>query len=238
MPVRILLLVALFIGGYYAIRQWRSSVWLTRLPKLLVTTGVIGALLWLTVRGGGEIALPVLAVLIPVLLRWWQVAPFFTGTPNTTARSSINTRFLQMTLEHASGVMSGKVLEGRFAGCDLQSLTLQQLLELWRICQVDPQSVAVLEAYLDRQGDSAWREHLKEGERFEETADASMKRLNRMGRKEAYEILGLSVGASPEDIQTAYRRLIQRLHPDQGGSAYLAACLNQAREILLSEKRD
>lgn len=55
----------------------------------------------------------------------------------------------------------------------------------------------------------------------------------RMSRSEAYAILGLPIGANQDEIQAAYRRLIQRLHPDQGGSAYLAACLNRARDVLL-----
>ncbi len=134
-----------------------------------------------------------------------------------------------MELDHATGAMSGRVLEGRFARCSLRDLSLQDLLELWRECQSDPQSVAVLEAYLDRHAEADWRERLRDADRAADPNRVS----GTMGQAEAYQILGLQPGASREDIQSAYRRLIQRVHPDHGGSSYLAARLNQARDVLL-----
>jgi hypothetical protein len=143
-------------------------------------------------------------------------------------QSTVTTRFLNMALDHGTGAMNGQVLEGRFTGRVLQELNLQELLALWRECQPDPQSVAVLEAYLDRHAESTWRETLHDSESVESpTASATM------NSAEAYQILGLSPGATPAEIQAAYRRLIQRLHPDHGGSAYLATQLNRARDLLL-----
>lgn len=232
MLVRVLLVVAVLIGAYFLVRRLRRFAWGAQGPKLVVAAGAIALLLLLTVRGGAEVALPLLTVLAPFLIRWLNAStplPSPAGPGEGSAgRSTVATRFLSMELDHASGAMSGRVLVGRFAGRFLADLSLQELLDLWRECQSDAQSVAVLEAYLDRHADPNWRERLRDAGQ----TTASMG-FGAMDRNEAYQVLGLSPGASHEDIQAAYRRLIQRVHPDHGGSSYLAARLNQARDVLL-----
>lgn len=58
-----------------------------------------------------------------------------------------------------------------------------------------------------------------------------------MTRDEAYQVLGLSSGATEADIRQAHRRLMRGAHPDQGGSDWLAARINQARDVLLGSRR-
>ena len=147
--------------------------------------------------------------------------------------SKIETRFLRMTLDHGSGAMEGEVLQGTYAGRVLEELSLGELVDLLRTCWVeDERSAQVLEAYLDRNHQD-WRK--KYG-----TEDTGRGRQGTAGkgtmtRHEAYEVLGLEPGAGADEIKEAYRRLIANLHPDHGGSSYLAAKINQAKDVLLRD---
>jgi curved DNA-binding protein CbpA len=58
-----------------------------------------------------------------------------------------------------------------------------------------------------------------------------------MTREEAFAVLGLAPGASEDDIQSAYRRLMRAAHPDSGGSDWLAARINEARDVLVGRSR-
>lgn len=236
MLLRLILLVGALIGAYFLLRRLRRLAWTQRVRRIAAAMGVGAVLLLLTVRGGAEIALPLLTILAPFLLRWLNApspSPASIASSTAGAKSEVTTRFFRMTLDHATGVMSGVIQAGGFAGRLLSDLTDQELLLLWRECQVDSESVAVLEAYLDRQGDPDWRTRFQQQETADSARTASHDKT--MSRAEAYAVLGLSPGASQIEIQAAYRRLMQRLHPDHGGSAYLAARLNQARQVLLQE---
>jgi curved DNA-binding protein CbpA len=56
-----------------------------------------------------------------------------------------------------------------------------------------------------------------------------------MNRDEALAVLGLKNGATADTIRAAHRRLMKELHPDRGGSDYLAAKVNQAKDVLLQD---
>lgn len=121
-----------------------------------------------------------------------------------------------------------KFLDGQFKGKLLSDLQLEQLLALYKNYRsTDEQSAALLQAYLDRIHGDKWRSNTDDTKSSVETGN--------MGRQEAYEILGLSPDASHEEIIDAHRRLMQKLHPDRGGSTYLAAKINQAKDLLLSK---
>ena len=142
-------------------------------------------------------------------------------TPGRT--SEVETAFLSMRLDHDTGEMDGTVLRGRFEGCTLRGLGLPDLLALLDECRTDRQSGALVEAYLDRVHDD-WRE--RRGPRPDTSSGA-------MSADEARAMLGVGADATREEIVKAHRRLIQRLHPDRGGSDYLAAKLNTAKDLLL-----
>ena len=134
--------------------------------------------------------------------------------------SGVRTAWLAMTLDHASGQADGEVLQGRFAGRSLSSLTPAEALALREALLGDAQSLALLEAWLDR-AHPDWR-------RAGPTSGGAP-----MTREEALEVLGLSPDATAEEIKAAHHRLMLKLHPDQGGSTWMAAKLNQARDLLL-----
>jgi hypothetical protein len=146
--------------------------------------------------------------------------------------SEVVTETLRMQLDHASGSLEGEVLRGRFSGRTLDSLGLSDILELLADCQrEDPRSVPLLETYLDRR-QADWRGHV-DGE--DEPARPAPP--GGMDEATAWSILGLSPGASADEIKAAHRRLMTRLHPDHGGSGYLAAQLNEAKDLLLRRQR-
>lgn len=195
------------------------------------TAGALGAalLLALLLSGRGFQAIWTLAFFGPLLLqgwRSWRTARSFSraGRAGPGQESRVETATLEMVLHHTTGQMTGTVRRGRFAGADLGSLDLAALRELLADCATeDLQSVPLLEAWLDRSHPD-WRD----------AADAPPAAgPGAITRSEALAILGLSEGASREDIRAAHRRLMRAAHPDHGGSAWLAARLNAARDLLL-----
>ena len=137
-----------------------------------------------------------------------------------------------MVLDHATGAMDGTVLEGPRQGKRLSELPLDALLDLLAVCyREDGQSAAVLEAYLDRSYED-WREQAGVGD-AEPGSGPAAAGGGEMTRGEAYAVLGLQPGASNQEIRDAHRHLMQKLHPDRGGSTYLAAKINQAKDLLL-----
>jgi len=143
--------------------------------------------------------------------------------------STVQSRFVRMSLDHRSGVLRGEVLEGRFAGRQLNDLSLDELLQLLAECQKDPESAALVQAYLEKVHGHDWQSRARAGKGQQQGVPSGGK----MSSEEAYQVLGLKPGSSKQEIIDAHRRLMQKVHPDRGGSDYLAAKLNQAKEVLL-----
>lgn len=156
-----------------------------------------------------------------------------TGTykPNKASgqRSRVRTAMVEMELDHDTGAMTGLILAGNFQGRMLDELSEQELHAFWQECGQDEQSCKLVEAYLDRRL-SGWREHFQSDGTEGQGGPTSS---GPMTDEEAYEILGLSPDAGDAEVRAAHRRLMMRVHPDKGGSGFLAAKINEAKDTLL-----
>ena len=197
----------------------------------LAVTGAGAALVLLLLSERLLPALVAAGSLAPIGFRMWTQWHHGGGASGfAPGRSSkVETGMISMRLDHGTGEMSGTVKRGPYAGRRLDELDERELIALWRQCRIeDADAARLLEAYLDRFKPD-WR--AKAGGGDEARAASS----DAMTRDEAYAILGLAPGASAAAIKEAHRQLMMKLHPDHGGSTYLAAKLNNAKELLLDE---
>ncbi|MCG6966557.1 MAG: DnaJ domain-containing protein [Chromatiaceae bacterium] len=238
--IALVAIACLYLVFRWFVRQPRG----TRLQTAAVVIGVAlialsatGRLNWVFALFGA--VLPFLRRLLALLAylpafqrmyRQFKSAQPAAGQP-AGQQSTVEARFVSMTLDHDTGEMHGSVLEGRFAGNDLQELSLEQLLVLLaEYTRKDEESAALLRAYLDREHGDAWQDR-EQPQAGNNAAGFS----SEMTRHEAYEILGLDEGATEEQVIEAHRRLMQKVHPDRGGSGFLASKINQAKALLLSK---
>jgi hypothetical protein len=155
--------------------------------------------------------------------------------PSNGHVSTVRSALLEMRLDHDSGSLSGTVIGGRLAGQDLDRLDRDALDALIAECAVsDPDGLRLMEPYMDRRF-PGWREHAQA--HGHAGGNGNRASSNQMTEKEAYDVLGLAPGATEDDVRNAHRMLMKKLHPDQGGSTYLASRVNQAKDVLLSRHR-
>ena len=229
------------LGGFAVLSGFLLLVYLfvnadpARLARGLKVTGIViavAAVATLAVSGRLAALLMPLAMLMPLLIRVRSLLDRY-RPPAGGQTSTVATAFLRMTLDHDTGSMEGTILRGRFAGMRLEELGPADLLALLRECRAeDEEGARLLEAYLDRARPD-WRDQLA-GERAAGAGGAGSRPASGdMSVEEAYAILGLSPGADAEAIKEAHRRLMVKLHPDHGGSDYLATKINRARDVLL-----
>ncbi|MBW4934139.1 DnaJ domain-containing protein [Marinobacter sp. F4206] len=230
-----------------------AALWLRSLPRrqrgpaairLALFVGIVIVVV-LAVTGRLHFIFALLAFLYPLLRR---VLPSLlsgslagTGRAGAKAKSGnqshVSGDILEMTLDHDSGDMNGTVLKGPMAGRELADLAESEFLELLRYCRAnDEDSARLLETYLDRRFGDSWRADDEASGGDEEDGEQAKNRNagGPLTESEALDILGLQPGATRDEIIQAHRRMMQKVHPDHGGSNYLAARINEAKECLLS----
>jgi len=230
-PIFILLIL---IGAVFAVRWYQNQIEKKQPPdKFKLALYVAGAILLLAlVTGRLNPLIAIVAAAIPALQRLTHAKKLFddyrSGSDSQQGNASkITTGMFEMQLDHKSGELSGTVLRGLHAGSQLANLDQSQLLILMSECQsLDDQSAAILAAYLDQRFGVEWRSQTH-------TRYPADPNTGPMSEAQAREILGLNNQARREDVINAHKKLIQKLHPDRGGSNYLATQVNQARDLLL-----
>ncbi len=235
---RLLLLLAIALVLYVLVQRARSVPPHKRRGEYvkLGLAVAVAAVIFLTVTGrmhwiGAALTglLVGLRQLLPTLIRLFPILAstrlFGRQTPRQGQTSTVETEILRMELDHDTGDLQGEVLKGSYQGWRLMDMDRPQLEELLAYCQSqDADSVQLLDSYLQRRfaGEAPFG-------RQEAPRDSG----GSMSRKEALAVLGLEEGASREEIIAAHRKLMQKLHPDRGGNDYLAAKINQVKDLLL-----
>ncbi|NOJ49263.1 DnaJ domain-containing protein [Bradyrhizobium archetypum] len=237
MPTLIAGVVAVVVL-YLLLQMFRAAnpVVLARVIKIVGGVVALAVAAFTGLRGELAVAIP-LGIFGAGLLGWspfgasgfGNIGGIFGGGAQRSSgqASRVRSQFLEMTLDHDSGELSGRIVDGPNAGRSLDEFGLPQLIAM--IPAFDAESVALLESYLDRRF-PAWRQNAQG-----DTAGGQRRAAasGKMTDEEAYQILGLQPGAGRDDITRAHRTLMKKLHPDQGGSTYLAARVNEAKDTLL-----
>ena len=197
---------------------WRSTFWVVLGVSLALVAS--GRMHWV---GAGLAALvPVIKTLLTVGVR---TLPFLKLWQQNNGPSRFRTAWLAIELNFATGHMDGEILQGDLAGKQLSELSEEQLQNLAEVLKSQHrESWLLLQAYLVRRG--------RQGSFGGEQHAGGKESISPVSTDEAWQILGLEPGASKEEIIRAHKRLIQKLHPDRGGSDYLAAKINAAKDLL------
>ena len=246
--IRVLIIIGILIAIVILVNYYSRSSSNTKkkIVKYLLFSAVCAALIFLVVTGRLNWLVAVAGTMVPLIpkvIKWmikyispllYLVSKFRSKKSNESSRSvhgqqsRVESIYLIMTLDHDTGRMEGKVIKGEFTGRNLCDMTKDELRKLMRDCG-DDETVSLLMAYMDRY---SRREHGHDNEshhtgKVEEPAFMSI--------HEARKVLGVSENAGKEEIINAHRSLMQKIHPDRGGSEYLAVKINRAKDILLTE---
>lgn len=245
----LLLLFALLAGGagWFWIRSLPPAQRKPAMLKLFII-GTVAVVTVLALTGRFYLVMALLAGLIPLLRRMLPgllLGRIFRGfgipgmgSGRSKARSGSQSRvtsdILEMTLDHDSGDMSGKIIKGPFCDMALADLEEHDFIELLQYCRAnDDDSARLLESYLDRRFGDSWRADDPAGAQGSQDRGDGVARSGALTETEALEILGLEPGASHEQIVQAHRQMMQKMHPDRGGSTYLASLINEAKDVLI-----
>lgn len=241
--IRLLIILAIILAVMGLPAYIRMSQSKRQRTNWLIIVGIGILLLMQALPGAIGLIIPMLAALIagivrviPVLIRYapllhkiwfsWKQQQY-TSQGDRTTRSIVETRFLKIQINAAGQPISGEVISGTFAGRQIDSMNSNELQQLFKECSTDNQSLVFLQQLIQQASGS--RQY---SGRYSGSHNQTGK-PGKMSTQQACNVLGIKLNASRKEIITAHRRLIQKAHPDHGGSAELAAQINAARDALL-----
>lgn len=233
---RIILLLLVLLFVYYLLLRYRKLDALKKKQflNMFILAGLFCLLLLLALTGHLSWLIAAVGALLPLIPRgvrffmgaWPSIKPYFQRYKQNR-QSTMHTRFIHLRIDMLSGQLQGEVVEGEYAGQALGNLPVAKLLILLEQCQQqDAESAALLLAYLNRQH-AGWDNGQAGSFKQKTTTDSEMT------VQQAREVLGVSDAATEKEIIKTHKQLMQKLHPDRGGSDYLAQQINRARDVLL-----
>lgn len=225
-----LLLALLFLGRVIVRSNPQQLAGTIRKVGAVALFGVAG---FLALRGALPLAVPLAAFAMSLIAGGGGLGGFGGSARKSEGQTSqVQTERLEMELDHDTGYMDGKCLKGKFAGRTLSSMSEAEAIELYLGFKADGvKEAALMEAYLNWRVPD-WQDKTGAAGGAGETASGGFSK-GRMSIEEARAVLEVAPDASEEEIRQAHRRLMMKLHPDQGGSNYLAARINEAKDVLL-----
>ena len=225
--------IVIVVGGWWLLKAFANAqpAQVRGLVRKIAGGAIIAFSGLMALKGQINLAMPLFLLGLGLM---GQQMVFPNGMPwqrkSPGQSSRVATSLIAMELEHDSGRMDGEVLTGPFKGRRLSSLSLEETQRLHaQAANMADQSRALLEAWIERTHPE-WREQWTSAGRASPPGPSP-----KMKRAEALAILGLKEGASKDEIRAAHRRLMKAAHPDLGGSDYLAAKINEAKEFLLQD---
>ena len=213
------------------------------IKPLLILVGIL--LILAVVTGRANAIFAVIGGLIasafriaPLLLRFYPqirdlLYKFGINTPAGPGASRVKTATLDATLDPMSGRIDGLITSGQFEGQTLSSMPIEDIAVFYKFCSDhDPQALRIIEAFVqqefpEQKNNGNWNAS-QSNQQAPASADASM------SVSEACEILGVTKDASKQEISYAHRKLMAKLHPDKGGSTFLATRVNVAKDTLIA----
>lgn len=232
--------------GYYAYKLYfKQFMQQGNAGKIKIAVIILGLLLLaLALTGRAPAVFAILGAFMTQITRFARFLPFLLrylpgvssslgglggsggGHSKAGQSSVVRTSVLVMTLDHDTGSINGEVIDGPFDGRTLKDLSMDEINSLYKYCESkDAEALRLLRSYIERDRSDEFEESENNTEAHASSGD--------MTRSEACHVLGVSENASKEDIIAAHRNLIGKMHPDKGGTSYIATMINQAKKTLL-----